>query len=429
MNFFLFFKSEVIVIILHSLFKTEKKYDTMFIIEGEKMDNIEKNKNKKMGFNLKEISVIIIITALLTSLTAGVIVYNQNKLTRNLTYQDLNEDNALKEFLAVYASLVDEYYEDVDKTALLESAISAMFKHLGEDYSTYMNKTETDALAEKLLGEYKGIGIEINKQNTIANFIEGSSAKEAGLLIGDTILSINDAPITSADEIKNKIQEINIGEKIKIIVNREGNLLEFYVENKHLYIPAVNTEIFENSIGYLKISTFSNTLKEQVNTALKNMESKEISSLIIDLRNNTGGYLVQASEVANLFLEKGKIIYSLEDKENKKDYKDETDEKREYKIVLLMNEATASASEVLIAALKESYGALTVGTTTYGKGKVQQTHSLEDGSMVKYTSAKWLTPNGTCIDGVGITPEYIVEESLEETKEDIQLKKAIELAK
>ena len=429
MNFFLFFKSEVIVIILHSLFKTEKKYDTMFIIEGEKMDNIEKNKNKKMGFNLKEISVIIIITALLTSLTAGVIVYNQNKLTRNLTYQDLNEDNALKEFLAVYASLVDEYYEDVDKTALLESAISAMFKHLGEDYSTYMNKTETDALAEKLLGEYKGIGIEINKQNTIANFIEGSSAKEAGLLIGDTILSINDAPITSADEIKNKIQEINIGEKIKIIVNREGNLLEFYVENKHLYIPAVNTEIFENSIGYSKISTFSNTLKEQVNTALKNMESKEISSLIIDLRNNTGGYLVQASEVANLFLEKGKIIYSLEDKENKKDYKDETDEKREYKIVLLMNEATASASEVLIAALKESYGALTVGTTTYGKGKVQQTHSLEDGSMVKYTSAKWLTPNGTCIDGVGITPEYIVEESLEETKEDIQLKKAIELAK
>ncbi len=394
------------------------------------MDNTNSKKKQKGGFNLKEITLIIIITALITSLTTGVIVYNQNKLTRNLTYQDLNEDNALKEFLAVYASLVDEYYEDVDKTALLENAISAMFNYLGEDYSTYMNKEQTDALAEKLIGEYTGIGIEISRQdNSIANFIEGSSAKEAGLLVGDIITSINDSIIATSDEIKEKIKGLKEGDTIKITVNRGEEQLTFNVQNKRILYPAVNYEKIEDNIGYLKISTFSNTLKEQVEKALENLEKEGINSLIIDLRNNTGGYLVAAKDVASMFIEKGKVIYSLEDKENKKEYKDETEEKRNYKIVLLMNDGTASASEVLIAALKESYGGVTVGTTTYGKGKVQQTHSLEDGSMVKYTSAKWLTPKGDCIDEVGITPEYIVEEPLKETEEDTQLKKAIELAR
>lgn len=394
------------------------------------MDNTNNKKKQKSGFNLKEITLIIIITALITSLTTGVIVYNQNKLTRNLTYQDLNEDNALKEFLAVYASLVDEYYEDVNKTALLENAISAMFNYLGEDYSTYMNKEETDALAERLMGEYTGIGIEISRQdNSITNFIEGSSAKEAGLLVGDIITFINDSVITSSDEIKEIISGLKEGDTIKITVNRGEESLSFNVKNKRILYPAVNYERIEENIGYLKISTFSNTLKEQVENALENLEREGINSLIIDLRNNTGGYLVAAKDVASMFIEKGKTIYSLEDKDNKKEYKDETEEKRDYKIVLLMNDSTASASEVLIAALKESYGAITVGITTYGKGKVQQTHSLEDGSMVKYTSAKWLTPSGECIDEIGITPEYIIEEPLNETEEDIQLNKAIELAR
>ncbi len=389
---------------------------------------MDKNTNRKIGFNLKEIIVVIIVTALVTSLTTGVIVYNQNKLTKNLTYQDLNEDNALKEFLAVYANLIDQYYENVDKTAMLESAIGAMFNYLGEDYSTYMSKEESDALAEKLEGEYKGIGIEISKQdNTIVNFIEGGAAQEAGLQVGDKITHVNGKEITNTSEITELIKNTKAGEKIKITILRGEERLEFSIENKRIFYPNVKSEMKEEHIGYLQIATFSNTLKEQVNLALDKLEPNDLHTLIIDLRNNTGGYLSAAKEVASLFLEKGKVIYSLEEKEDTKTFKDESDEKRDYKIILLMNEGSASASEVLIAALQESYGAITVGTTTYGKGKVQQTHTLEDGSMVKYTSAKWLTPKGTCIDEIGITPDYVIENTSLDIDE--QLNKAIELAR
>lgn len=389
---------------------------------------MDKNTNRKIGFNLKEIIVVIIVTALVTSLTTGVIVYNQNKLTKNLTYQDLNEDNALKEFLAVYANLIDQYYENVDKTAMLESAIGAMFNYLGEDYSTYMSKEESDALAEKLEGEYKGIGIEISKQdNTIVNFIEGGAAQEAGLQVGDKITHVNGKEITNTSEITELIKNTKAGEKIKITILRGEERLEFSIENKRIFYPNVKSEMKEEHIGYLQIATFSNTLKEQVNLALGKLEPNDLHTLIIDLRNNTGGYLSAAKEVASLFLEKGKVIYSLEEKEDTKTFKDETDEKKDYKIILLMNEGSASASEVLIAALQESYGAITVGTTTYGKGKVQQTHTLEDGSMVKYTSAKWLTPKGTCIDEIGITPDYVIENTSLDIDE--QLNKAIELAR
>lgn len=396
----------------------------LYKVEGDKMNDL---KETAKGYNLKEVIVIIIITALVTSLTTGIILYNQNKLTKNITYQDLNQDTALKEFLSVYASLVDEYYEEVDKKAMLESAIGAMFNYLGEDYSTYMNKEETDALAEKLMGEYKGIGITIDIENKIVDLFEESPAKEVGILVGDKVIAINGEIVSKNEEIAKKISNANIGEKITLTVNRNNENIDFEVVVKKLYVPAIAYQVLEGNIGYLKIATFSNTLKEQVHLALKNMESTGISSLIIDLRNNTGGYLSAAKDVASLFLEKDKIIYSLEEKEKTTEYKDETEEKKEYKIVVLFNENSASASEVLIAALKESYGAITVGTKSFGKGKVQQTHSLEDGSMVKYTSAKWLTPSGTCVDQVGITPDYIVENS--NLEGDSQLERAIELAK
>lgn len=399
----------------------------LFIVEGDKMNDLKETK----GFNLKEVILIIVSTAIITSMTTGVILYNQNKLTKNITYQDLNQDTALKEFLNVYASLIDEYYEDVDKKAMLESAIGAMFNYLGEDYSTYMNKEETDALAKRLIGEYKGIGITVNMENTIVDFNEGGSAKEAGLLVGDKIIAINGNILGMEEEkqITSYVEKANVGDKLTISVTRGNETLNFDVVVKKLLIPAIQYKVLDENIGYLGISTFSNTLNTQVKNALNNMESTGINSLIIDLRNNTGGYLSVAKDVASLFLEKGRIIYSLEEKGNTTEYKDETDEKRDYKIVVLFNEESASASEVLIAALKESYGAVTVGTKSYGKGKVQQTYTLEDGSMAKYTSAKWLTPNGTCVDKEGITPDYIVEVDKENLEVDNQLEKAIELAR
>jgi carboxyl-terminal processing protease len=387
--------------------------------------------NRKKGFNLKEIIIIMVATALITSLTTGVLVYNQNKLTKNLTYKDLSEDESLKEFLNVYASLIDEYYEDVDKSELLESAINAMFNYLGEDYSTYLSKEQTDSLAQKLLGEYKGIGISLNSKNEVVGFIDGGGAQESGLELGDVIIKINGTDTTNmtSSEVVALIQDVDVGSIIKIGVKRNDEELEFEVENKNIIVPAIDYKMLEDNIGYLQISTFSSTLKEQVSKALEELEGQGLNSLIIDLRDNTGGYLSAAKDVASMFLEKGKLIYSLEEKDDVKDYKDTTEEHKNYKVVLLFNESSASASEVLIAALNESYGASMVGTVSYGKGKVQQTYTLDDGSMVKYTTAKWLTPSGTCIDEVGITPDYIVEDDISTTEIDEQLNKAIEVAK
>ena len=159
------------------------------------------------------------------------------------------------------------------------------------------------------------------------------------------------------------------------------------------------------------------------------LESNGITSLIIDLRGNTGGYLKGATDIASIFIEKGKTLYYLENKEKKEEYKDETSELKNIPVIVLIDGTSASASEVLAAALKDSYGATLVGTLSYGKGKVQQTNKLEDGSMVKYTIAKWLRPNGECIDEIGIQPDYEIQ--LEQSEEgyliDTQLEKAIEL--
>lgn len=218
-------------------------------------------------------------------------------------------------------------------------------------------------------------------------------------------------------------------------LQRGENRISVSLKNETLITPNVEYHMVENTkTGYLYMETFSNTLATQVENALKELEGQGMNSLIIDLRDNTGGYLTSATDVASIFLEKGERIYSLDYQGKVTNYNDTTKEHKEYSIIVLTNENTASAAEILAAALKESYGATIVGTTSFGKGKVQQTMKLDDGSMVKYTSAFWLTPNGTCIDGIGITPDYYVEN--EEIKDengvvtdikDSQLNKAIEI--
>lgn len=200
-------------------------------------------------------------------------------------------------------------------------------------------------------------------------------------------------------------------------------------------VPYVNGQILEyagKKVGYMQIIIFSSTAYSQFKNKLEELEKEKIDSLIIDVRDNSGGYLTTVTDILNLFLEKGKVIYQLEDSSGKVKKKDTTREKRNYPLAVLINNASASASEILASAIKESYGGLVVGTNSYGKGTVQQTKKLLDGSMIKYTTQKWLTPNGNFIDEVGVTPTNIVELS-EAYKtnpsfgNDNQLKEALKL--
>ena len=399
------------------------------------MNNTE-NKNSSQVFNLGWILAIVVATSIISALTTGVIIYNNNKIGNKLSYSDLSKDEKLNQFLEIYANITSDYYQDVNKEELLEKAITAMMNYLGDDYTGYLNNDNTNDLMTQLAGKYNGIGVAIsNEDKSITKVYDDTPASKAGIQAGDIIIGVNDIDVSSisAAEVVNMIKSNKDYFTLKL--KRGEEILSVSVKNENIISPNIEYNIIENTkIGYMSIDAFSSTLDIQMEKALKKLENEGITSLIIDLRNNTGGYLDMASKVTSMFIKKGEKIYSLNEKNQVNHYFDETDEHREYPIVILTNNNTASASEIMAAALKESYGADLVGETTFGKGKVQQTMKLDDGSMVKYTSAYWLTPNGTCIDEIGITPNYLVsnEEILDEEGRvteiiDRQLEKAISI--
>ena len=387
---------------------------------------------KRKEFGLISLIVAIVVTSLVTSMTTGLIIFNNQKVKEQT---DIKNDTALQEFIEVYKSVLGDYYTPVNKKEMISKAIEAMLNYLGDDYTTYMNEAETKDLTEKLAGRYKGIGVEIAEDRRINKVFDNSPAKEAGLQAGDIIIKVDDEDVTSktSSEIASMIKDNNDKKDYKITVKRNEEEMSFNVVKKELILPALESKTFEQNgkkIGYIYISAFSDTIYEQFKNELQKLESEGINGLVIDVRSNTGGYLKGAQDISNLFLEKGKVIYSLESKNNKEVHKDTTTEKRDYKITVLINEASASASEILAGALKDSYNAVLVGKKSYGKGKVQQTASLSGGSMYKYTSARWLTPSGKCIDRVGLYPDYEVDLNIDESGnliEDTQLNKAIEV--
>lgn len=370
-------------------------------------------KKKKNVFNIYEIIIIIIVTSLVCAITTGLIFSSNLSTKTGISYLNLVKDEYLKEFLDVYSGILSGYYEDVDPKVAIESAINGMTDYLGDKYTTYLTESEAEALNNSLKGTYEGYGISLKNDGDpiIYKIYDNTPASEAGLKENDLIVKINEVSVADLENSK-VVEIIKNSKNLNIEVIRNNITLNFNLIPKTIILPQVSYKIIESNnhkIGYLYIETFSATIAMQVENALKYLESNNIDSLILDVRNNGGGYLTQASKIINMFVEKGKTIYSLESKDSKKTYYDETDRKTEYPILILQNGASASASEILIASLVDSYGAKTLGTITYGKGKVQQKLDLEDGSALKFTTSKWLRPNGECIDGIGISPDYFVE--------------------
>ncbi|MDE5539011.1 MAG: PDZ domain-containing protein, partial [Bacilli bacterium] len=341
------------------------------------------NNNKYKGFNLTWMIIIVVITSIISALTTGIIIYNNNKITNKVSYGDLSGDADLAQFLQIYANIISEYYEEVNKKEMLEKAIAAMMNYLGDDYTTYLNDAETNELAQQLSGEYTGIGISINNQDkSILEVFDDTPASKSGIKVGDVIIGFNNTNTEelNASEIVDMIKKANNIFTLKL--KRGEETLDVSLKNEKIISPSINYHMIEGTTtGYIYIEAFSKTLNTQVKKALAKLESSGMTSLIIDVRDDTGGYLDAANDVASLFIEKGKRIYSLDYKDSINHYNDETSEHRNYKIIVLVNGNTASASEILAAALKESYGATIVGDVTFGKGKVQQIVDLNDGSM------------------------------------------------
>lgn len=386
-------------------------------------------KKIKYRFTWVEIVIIIIASAILASFSTSLIMYKSYSF--NLNHKSVYIDQDLNNFISAYSTITEKYYQKVDREELINAAIEGMTSNLGERYTTYLSEAEAAALEEQLVGEYQGIGVQITDGNVVEKVFANSPAQKAGLKTKDAIVKVNDQDVTqmTSIELATLIKGMN-NKKFDLTIKRDDKLLTFELKTETFNIPTVESQIFnvdDQQIGYLQIGTFSNTAAAQVKSSLTKIETTGINSLIIDLRFNSGGYLDAAEQIANIFLEKAQIIYYLKDKTGITAYKDSTKESRKYQIVVLQNESSASASEVLAGALKDSYGATIVGTKSFGKGKVQQTEKLKDGSMIKYTTAEWLRPNKKGIDGLGINPDYKINIEYDKEKGtiiDTQLEKA-----
>lgn len=382
---------------------------------------ILKNKSK---FTIKETIIFMLVTFSFGLFLGGLIMYGKAMLGKNAS---------LYEFISTYDELVNSYYEDVDSNKLLESGISGMMRYLGDPYSTFMTKENADAFNDDVEGIYHGIGAEIKFDEKMENvFIgkvfENSPAEKANIKENDQLLKVNGELVKgkSLSEIANIVKGKD-NTDVTITVLRDNNEIEITVTRGTVDNISVVGKIIEEKnrkVGYLAISVFANNTYNQFKKELVKLEKEGIDALIIDVRSNSGGYLTSVTDIISMFTKKGDVIYQLKTKDKTEIIKDTTDESREYPVVILTNSLSASASEVLTGAFKETYKACIIGTKTYGKGKVQKVRTLSNGSMIKYTYQEWLTPNGNYIDGVGIIPD-IEEQYIYDEKEDNQLNRAV----
>ena len=385
---------------------------------------MSKDIKKSVEFNLVEVIFIILITGIVVSVASGLIVFkNYDKLS---SVASSDSTTNFSEFNKAYNHIVNSYVKEVDKDKLIEAAIEGMYTYLNDEYSIYMDEETTKSLEERLDGQYTGVGIEItadknNNKIIINKVFSNSSAMDAGLKAGDELIALDGVLLSDkeytyvSDTIKNSKKDTFM---IKYI--RDGKEYEVNLKKKNVLIDSVVSKEYEN-VGYIQIQTFSATTSKQVKDKINNF-SKNIDSLVIDVRNNTGGYLSAAYEIADYFVAKGKPIYQLKDRENKITiYKAKNDVLRNFKgISVLINNYSASASEILALALKESANATTIGVKSYGKGTVQETDTLSSGAMIKYTTAYWLSPNGNTINTIGISPD--IEEKDAKKQLDIAIK-------
>ena len=413
----------------------KRKKDSNKKVKEKKEEIVNDNKNKERElYTSKEVIIVMIF-----SIGIGILMcFGGISIITGKNYLAVTKD--LKKVVDTYYAIVDNYYGELDRDKLIDGAVEGMISSVGDTFTSYSDTDSTSSFDETINGSYEGIGCTVAtlEDGTISviDMFEDSPSYKAGLKVGDIILKVDGESYEgkNSNDISNYIK--NSGKsKIVLTVKRNNEEKDISINLSKVEIPHVSGKVIEQDnkkIGYIKISLFASNSYKQFKNKLDELEKSNIDDLIIDVRDNSGGYLSSVTDICNLFLDKGKVIYQLEDSKGKVKKKDTTKEKRKYDIVVLISGGSASASEILASAIKESYGGDIVGTNSYGKGTVQQTKKLLDGSMIKYTTQKWLTPDGNSINEVGVTPTKVVELNEEyfnnpTTENDNQLQEAINI--
>ena len=384
--------------------------------------------------------MLIIVVALITFVLTSVFLYNKLGTSKYVNISGVSS-KLITKINTVKAILDSKYISEINEENLINGAIKGYVSGVGDDYTEYFTKQEMEEFLQETEGNYVGIGIymykdTVNNDVVILYPIKGSPAEAVGLLTGDIIKKVDGVEYTVEDfeKISTYIKGKE-GTKVNLEVERKGKTLTFEVERKKIDLYPIESEILENNIGYISLSSFDDKCAKEFKDTFNKLNKNKIRGLIIDLRNNGGGIVGEALEIADYILEKDKVMLITKDK-NETEEIEKSNQKPivDVPIVIITNENTASASEILAAALKDNNKATIVGEKTFGKGVIQQLITLSDGSGIKVTTEEYYTPNGNKINKVGITPdkevslpEDVISSSVVERKNDTQLKEAIKI--
>ena len=416
--------------------KTKKRTKKEEPLVEEKTIEIKKEEvvNNKVN-NTKDLKFVKYLCFLLAGITIGLLISILLKNIRNNKITGNSGDAKYDSLYQAYSTIKENYYKDVDDNTLINGAISGMLSSLGDPHTMFFDENSKEEFETQLAGQYYGIGAEIIQKSEeevqITKVFDDSPAKKVGLEIGDIFVSIDGKSakgmtvLEVATTLKSKDKD-----KATVVVKRNDEELTFEIEKDIVTLLSVSSD----NVGYISISLFGSLTNSQFEKALKDLEEKGIKSLIIDLRDNSGGYLATVTEILSKFVNKDTVLYQMKTKDNIEKFYSKTDETKDFKVVILVNEMSASASEIMASCMQEQYGATLVGKKTYGKGSVQETEVLKNNTLIKYTVQEWLTSKGKSINGEGVEPDVEVELSEEYNnnairENDNQLQKAIEIIK
>ncbi len=397
---------------------------------------MEDNKGQNIYKVIMLILIVIIITSLLTAFGTYQYLSNKKSVDSNL--------NGLEYTIAKFRrQLEEDYLGEINDEDLIEGAIKGYIAALGDPYTVYYTKEEMQDIMEETNGNYFGIGVYItfNQEKNAIEIIsplEDTPAEKAGILKGDLIVKV-DGEIFTGEKMKEASNKIRgeAGTKVKLEILRGNETKEFEITREKILIKHIKAKKLDNNIGYIAISDFDGGCADEFETKYKKLKEQGITKLIIDLRDNGGGVVDEAIDILNLITDNGSTLLITKDKnDNEEITKSSKNPIINMPIVVLTNNYSASASEILAGALKDNNKATIVGTTTYGKGIIQELHQLVDGSGLKITTNEYFTPNRNSINKVGIKPDVEIDLSEEhkkiidlEEKDDEQLQKAIEVLK
>ncbi len=398
---------------------------------------MENNKANKVY----KVVMLILITAIVTFMITSIGMYNyfvktnQGRIAVVESIEKNGDDySTLNAKLQIVKDYLNEnYIGELNLDKMIEGAIKGYVEGVGDDYTEYLSKDEYEELIVNVTGDFVGIGIYMykDKENNLVVLapIEKSPAEEVGIEAGDVILAIDGENCNEMDiNVASSKIKGESGSTVELEIQRGTEIFKKTVTRRNVEIKDSSSKILDGNIGYITIASFNTDCSKEIINYMKEFQDKGINSVILDLRNNTGGIVDDAISISELFIEKGNIVlHSYNKAENETIIKSKSGEFKNIKLVVLVNEYSASASEIVTAALKDNKAATIVGTKTYGKGVMQEIQPLFDGA-IKITIEEFKTPNGDTINKIGITPDIVIEDDVN-TIEDEQLQKAIEILK